>query len=322
MADQVLQQGNVATGSPPEIRKDHTGHAWIHAIATMRLWVLLPVGVFLVLALIGPLAANDPTAQNLSNRLQPPVFLDGSWSHPLGTDGLGRDIFARMLIASRLSLIVGALAAGISAVIGVSLGLLAGSRGGALDTMTTAMVELVLSIPTIVFGIVLVATLGQSMTNLVVILVISGWIGYARVVRLQARHLMHADFVLASVAIGANRRWIALRHLFPNVLPLVIVLFFQQVAAVMLWEASLTYLGIGLPIERVSLGGMIKDGQLQLFDGWWVSAAPGLVIALAVIGFSLLADWLQRELDPVRRTRRSRGSRRVEGGTASDIDHQ
>ncbi len=280
---------------------------WPTPFERQQAWVLLPIASFLLLALVGPVFSSDPTTQNLTNRLQPPVFLDGSWTHPLGTDGLGRDILARMLVAARLSLIVGAIAATISAVIGVGLGLLSGSVGGVLDTVTTALVELVLAVPTIVIGIVLVSTLGQSMTNLLVILVISGWIGYARVVRLQARNLMRSDFVLASVAIGVDRKRIAFVHLFPNVLPVVIVLFCQQVAAVMLWEASLTYLGIGLPIEEISLGGMIKEGQQQVFDGWWISVLPGLAIALAVVGFNLLADWLQIQLDPVRTSRRSRG---------------
>jgi peptide/nickel transport system permease protein len=279
---------------------------WLPLFEPRQAWSLLPITLFLLLALLGPLFGSDPTAQNLTNRLQPPVFLDGSWTHPLGTDGLGRDILSRMLVAARLSLIVGAIAASISAVIGVGLGLLSGSAGGVLDTVTTALVELVLAVPTIVIGIVLVSTLGQSMSNLLVILVISGWISYARVVRLQARNLMRSDFVLASVAIGADRRRVAFVHLFPNVLPVAVVLFCQQVAAVMLWEASLTYLGIGLPIEEISLGGMIKEGQQQVFDGWWISVLPGLAIALAVVGFNLLADWLQIQLDPVRTNRRPR----------------
>jgi peptide/nickel transport system permease protein len=174
--------------------------------------------------------------------------------------------------------------------------------------VTTALVELTLSVPTIVVGIVLVATLGQSMSNLIVILVISGWIGFARVVRLQARSLMGTEFVLASIAIGAGRFHVAFRHVLPNLLPVIVILACQQVAAVMLWEASLTYLGIGMPIERISLGGMVKEGQERVFDGWWISLFPGLAIALAVVGFNLLADWLQVQLDPERRTWRRRRS--------------
>lgn len=273
-------------------------------LADVQSIALIPLGLFLALAVLGPWFGDDPTAQDLANRLQPPMLFGGNWEHPLGTDSLGRDILARILVAARLSLLVGVAAASISAVIGVSLGLVAGSRGGSIDTIITAVVELSLSVPTIVIGIVLVSTLGQSITNLLVILVISGWIGYARVVRLQARNLIHADFITGAVAVGATRTRIAFVHVLPNVMPQVIVLFCQQVAAVMLWEASLTYLGIGLPIERTSLGGMIRDGQEHVFDGWWIAFMPGLAIALAVIGFNLLADWLQRARDPAHRSMR------------------
>lgn len=283
------------------------GDRWathLFQVANARAGALLPLVLFLGLALLGPWLSSDPTSQDLVNRLQPPAVFDGSWSHPLGTDGLGRDVLSRILVAARLSLVVGLVAASVSALIGVSLGLAAGSRGGILDTFVTAAVELVLSLPTIVIGIILVAILGQSLTNLLVILVISGWIGYARVVRLQTRNLIHADFITGAVALGATRRRIAFVHVLPNVMPQVIVLFCQQVAAVMLWEASLTYLGIGLPIERISLGGMIREGQEHVYDGWWIAFVPGLMIGLAVVGFNLLADWLQHERDPAHRTRR------------------
>lgn len=265
------------------------------------LTVLAPAALFLALAVAGPLVAGDPTTQDLANRLQPPAVLGGAWSHPLGTDSLGRDLLARVLHAVRLSLLIGLAAALLSAVAGVLVGLVGGMRGGMFDRLATILVELVLTVPTIVVGIVLTATLGQSLTNLVAILVLSGWIAHARVVRLQSRHLLHAGFVVAARASGAGMLRIARFHLFPNILPTVVVLFFQQAAAVMIWEASLTYLGIGLPIDRISLGSLIRDGQVHIFDGWWISVVPGLLIALAVIGFTLAADWIQATLDPVRR---------------------
>lgn len=307
VAEHSLPRRSPVVGAPP--RQSSVGQprpALFSRIAGANAISLLPLGLFLALALFGPMFSSDPNAQDLANRLQPPVFFDGQWNHPLGTDGLGRDILTRIMVAARLSLLVGAIAASVSAMIGVSLGLLAGSRGGWLDTSVTAAVELALSVPTIVIGIVLVSTLGQSFTNLLAILVISGWIGYARVVRLQARNLVRADFITGAVAIGASRARIARVHLLPNVMPQVIVLFCQQVAAVMLWEASLTYLGIGLPIERISLGGMIREGQQHVFDGWWIAFMPGLAIALAVIGFNLLADWLQSERDPAQSANRGR----------------
>jgi len=306
MAEQAIR--------PMPARTDHDAHAGIAAGRSARRrrfdsqWLLLvPVALFVALAMAGPFLAGDPSGQELANRLRPPLLAGGTWDHPLGTDGLGRDVLSRVMEGARLSLFVGLAAAGISAAIGVAAGLAAGAFGSIVDAFLTALVELTLSVPTIVIGIVLVATLGQSMTNLVAILVISGWIGYARVVRLQARSLMRAEFVTASQAIGAGRLQIAWRHVLPNLLPVIVVLACQQVAAVMLWEASLTYLGIGLPIERISLGGMVRDGQERVFDGWWISLYPGLAIALAVVGFNLLADWLQVRLDPVRRSWRKGG---------------
>lgn len=305
MVERTLTQRSVIGGERPirpSARKRWS--AFESRLADVQSIALIPLGLFLALAVLGPWFGDDPIAQDLANRLQPPMLFGGNWEHPLGTDSLGRDILARILVAARLSLLVGVAAASISAVIGVSLGLVAGSQGGSIDTIITAVIELSLSVPTIVIGIVLVSTLGQSITNLLVILVISGWIGYSRVVRLRARNLIHADFITGAVAVGATRTRIAFVHVLPNVIPQVIVLFCQQVAAVMLWEASLTYLGIGLPIERISLGGMIREGQEHVFDGWWIAFMPGLAIALAVIGFNLLADWLQHERDPARRPMR------------------
>lgn len=262
---------------------------------------LLPIVTFLMIALVGPLLGRDPQTQDLPNRLAPPVWIGGSWEAPLGTDGLGRDILARVMHGARLSLVIGLIAAGGSAVIGTAAGLVAAANRGIVDGVLTTIVEVLLSVPTIVVGIVLTTMIGQSLPNLLIILTLFGWISYARILRLQSRQLLGSDFVRASIAIGARRRWVIRHHLLPNVLPLLLVLLCQQIAAVMLWEASLTYLGVGLPVDRISLGGMIRDGQDAIFTGWWVSVLPGTMIVLAVLGFNLLADWLQERLDPARR---------------------
>jgi peptide/nickel transport system permease protein len=195
-------------------------------------------------------------------------------------------------------LIIGLFAALCAAVTGVALGLLAGIAGGLADDLVTALSEMVLAIPTIVVGLVVVATLGQGLANLIGLLVLTAWITQARVLRLQARRVMHSDFVTASLALGAGRRHVATRHVIPNVLPQIVVVLCQQVAAIMIWESSLTYLGIGLPIERVSLGGLIRDGQQHLFDAPWLGIIPGLVLAGAIVSFSVLAGWIQAWLEP------------------------
>ncbi|MBA2247208.1 MAG: ABC transporter permease [Chloroflexia bacterium] len=263
---------------------------------------MLPLAAFLVIAIPGRwLAAGDPEAQDLVGRLAPPVVLGGDWGRPLGSDGLGRDILSRIVAGAGLSLVIGVVAAIVSALIGIAAGLLAGILGGLVDTTVTLVSELALAIPTVVVGIVLTASLGQSLPNLLAVLIFTGWVSYARIVRLQSRQIVRSEFVEASFAIGARWPWVTLRHVIPNLRGIAIVLLFQQIAAVMLWEASLTYLGLGLPIERISLGGMIRDGQVQIFDAWWVSFFPGMVIVLAVVGFNLAADRIQAVLDPAMR---------------------
>ena len=270
---------------------------------TASLVMLVPVVAFLAMALVLPLFLHaSPTSQDLLGRLAPPAFMDGgSWAHPLGTDGLGRDILARVVHGARLSLLIGLVAATGTAVIGVLAGMLAGSGGRMLDGAVMLVVDVVMAVPFVVIGIVLTSILGQSLTNVLVILIVAGWVTYARIIRLQTRALIRSEFIQASFALGASRWHVFRSHLLPNLMPVLALLFFQQIAAMMLFEASLTYLGLGLPVERITLGGMVHDGQEQIFNGWWVSVFPGIAIALAVIGFNLLADWLQERSDPFRR---------------------
>ncbi|MDP8908235.1 MAG: ABC transporter permease [Chloroflexota bacterium] len=255
---------------------------------------LLPLTVFLALALLGPLAiAPSPVEQSLADRLAPPVLFGGDWRHPLGTDGLGRDLLARIAVAACLSLLIGLVATAITAAVGVTLGLLAGVIGGPVDRAISALVDIQLAVPYVVVGIAVAATLGQSVGTVVIVLVLTGWVTFARVVRIQARVVRQSDYVQAAVVLGASRARVIRRHILPNVLPAVLVLASQGVGAVMLYEASLTYLGVGLPVERITLGGLVDEGQDLIFQAWWVTALPGLVVALAIAGFNLLGDVLQ-----------------------------
>ncbi|HYJ13644.1 MAG TPA: ABC transporter permease [Thermomicrobiales bacterium] len=260
-------------------------------------WPVIPLLVFLAIIAFGWWPGLDPTEQNLTNRLQPPVGWGGTWEHPAGTDSLGRDLLSRVVIGARLSLIIGLVAALLAAGIGVVLGLWGGIAGGLADDLVTALSEMVLAIPTIVVGLVVVATLGQGLTNLLGLLVLTAWIAQARVLRLQARRVMHSDFVTASLALGAGVRHVATRHVVPNVSSLIVVVLCQQVAAIMIWESSLTYLGIGLPIEQVSLGGLIRDGQQHLFDAPWLGIIPGIVLAWGIVSFNVLSGCIQAWLE-------------------------
>lgn len=268
---------------------------------TMR--QVLPISLFLLLVLAGPLVIPmSPTAQDLSGRLQPPAWLDGgSWGHPLGTDGLGRDLLARIALGGRASLIVSVAAAFGAGTIGVALGVLSGMLGGLVDRMITMLVETLLAVPFITIGIVVTATVGQSTTNLILLLIFSGWITHARIVRLQVQSLARSEFITAALAVGAGRWHIATRHLLPNLAPVIIVVLCQQAGSMLLWSASLTYLGIGMPVGTVTLGGIVREGQDLIYNAWWVSVVGGLAIAFAVAGFNLFADWLQRRIDPTLR---------------------
>jgi peptide/nickel transport system permease protein len=263
---------------------------------------VLPILAFLALALVAPvILTSSPTAQDLAGRLQSPIWLGGSWDHPMGTDGLGRDLLARIAVGARSSLIISGIAAFGAAVVGVAAGLVAGIRGGLADRVITMLVETLLAVPFITFGIVVTATVGQSAANLLFLLIFSGWITHARIVRLQTQSLMRSGFVEAAYAVGAGRFHIAIFHLLPNLAPVIVVVLFQQAGAMMLWSASLTYLGIGLPVEQITLGGIVRDGQELIYTAWWVSVVGGLAIALAVVGFNVFAEWLQRRFDPTLR---------------------
>jgi len=260
--------------------------------------LLLPIALFLIAALVLPaIYAGSPTAQDLQGRLKPPLLFDGgSWAHPLGTDGLGRDVLARTLAAMSLSLRIGVLAALGASAIGITLGLIAAGGNRAIDASITTLSDVVLTVPFVVVGIVVTAILGQGLPNVLAVLVVTGWVAYARIVRLQARAIARSDFVLAAKALGGSRRHIAVAHILPNLSPVLVLLICQQIGAMMLYEASLTYLGIGLPIERLSLGGLVQAGQDQIFKAWWIGFMPGCALALAVIGLNLAAEWLQRRM--------------------------
>jgi peptide/nickel transport system permease protein len=263
-----------------------------------RASLLVPIALFALVLLAGLiLPTGMATDQSLTDRLQPPVTAGGSWDHPLGTDGLGRDLLARIARGSWTSLQIGLFASGIAALIGVGFGIASGLLGGWVDRFLTLLSEVMLTVPSVVVGVVLTSTLGQSLRNLIVILVASGWISYARVLRLETRQLAASEFVLSSTAIGATRLHIAVRHLLPNLLPTFLVLFFQQVGGMMLWEASLTYLGLGARPDTITLGGIVRDGQEQIFNGWWVSVFSGLTVAIAIVGFAFFGDWLRERFD-------------------------
>ncbi len=295
--DEAMRIPAVALGQPEEHAPAHDREQAGERRSRRSLWPLLPLALFFGFALLGPVAIpTSPSTQDLLGRLQPPVFAGGSWDHPLGTDGLGRDVLARLAHGARFSLFVGLVAAANAAAVGVLLGAIAGLTGGLVDRVVTALVTVMMAIPAIVIGIVVTAALGQGLINLLVILLIGGWVIYARIVRLQAAGIVRSEYVAASHALGAGRSHILWQHLIPNLVPTVMVLVAQGIASVMVYEATLTYLGLGLSVETVTLGSLVREGQQVLFNAWWVGFFPGALIALAVVGFNFAADWAQARL--------------------------
>jgi peptide/nickel transport system permease protein len=249
------------------------------------------VGLLVGLAIIGPMVAGDPDKQVLRERLLPPVLFGGSMSHPFGTDQLGRDLLARVIAGARVTLLLSGAVTLISMIVGVALGMLAGLKPGRLDGAIRFLVDVQIALPVVVVAIAATALFSPGFLLVFLVLFSTGWVAYQRVVRLQTRALSTAQFVEASRSIGASERWIVTRHLLPNLSGTIAVLATQQMAAVILFEAALSYLGLGMPPDAVTWGRMVADGRESMFNAWWVAVVPGAFIALAVLGFNLIGEW-------------------------------
>jgi peptide/nickel transport system permease protein len=253
-----------------------------------------------LLATFAPtLSPGDPIKNSLLDRLTPPMWAaGGDAKHPLGTDTLGRDVASRLLHGARVSLVVGFSAVLVAGVLGVTLGLLSGWYRGWLDDLLMRLGDVQLAFPVLVLAVAVLAVLGASLGNLIVVLGVTGWITYARIVRGEVLTLRERDFVAAARALGAHDWWILRRHLLPNVLPPITVVATFSVARTIIAEASLSFLGLGIPAPQPSWGAMLDEGRNYITTGWWLALFPGLAILLLVLGINLVGDWLRDVLDP------------------------
>jgi peptide/nickel transport system permease protein len=253
-----------------------------------------------VIALFAPmLSPSDPIRNSLLVRLTPPMWAaGGDAKHPLGTDTLGRDVASRLLYGARVSLVVGFSAVVVAGVLGVVLGLISGWYGGRLDDVVMRLGDVQLAFPVLVLAVAVLAVLGASLVNLILVLGATGWIAYARIVRAEVLSLREREFIAAAQALGAHDTFILRRHLLPNVLPSITVVATFSVARTIIAEASLSFLGLGIPAPEPSWGAMLDEGRNYITTGWWLALFPGLAILLVVLGINLVGDWLRDELDP------------------------
>jgi peptide/nickel transport system permease protein len=245
------------------------------------------------------LAPFDPQEQRLEARLQPPAWLGGTArSNWLGTDNLGRDILSRIVYGSRISLLVGAATVVLAGVVGCSLGAVAGYFGKGIDEAVGKITEIFLAFPFLLLAIALMAFLGQGVVNIILALMMSRWVQYCRVVRGEVLSLKQRDFVTAAKALGGQDLYILARHVVPNTLASVTVVATFAMAIVIISEASLSFLGLGVPASIPTWGSMLSEGRSYMNRAPWLTIFPGLAIFITVFGINLLGDGLRDILDP------------------------
>jgi len=257
--------------------------------------------LFFVLCALFPqwIAPHDPYAQSLIRRLKPPSFMDrGVAGYYLGTDQLGRDTLSRIIYGSRVTLIVSLFAVMVSAAIGIWAGLAAGFFGGRTDATIQRLIDMQLAFPVVLLVIAIVAVVGPSLTNLVILMGLSAWPRFARIVRGSVLSVRGLEYIEAARSIGASKLRIMMQHILPNILSAIIVYASFELARMILLEATLSFLGLGVQPPTPTWGGMINDGKNYLSISWAVSLLPGVAIALIILAFNLLGDELRDALDP------------------------
>jgi peptide/nickel transport system permease protein len=248
------------------------------------------------------IAPYDPVESSLRNRLLPPFWIDGgSTDHILGTDKVGRDILTRLIYGSRVSVVIASVSILVGGFIGVSLGIIGGYFGGWVDSLIMRAVDISLSIPIILLGLVLVAALGPSKSTVIIVVVILLWSRYARLARGETLAVRTQDYIARARVSGASHTRIMIHHVFPNIFNSVMVLATLQVGFVIILEATLSFLGAGIPRPTPAWGLMVADGRSLVVTAWWLAFFPGIAIMLVVLSMNLLGDWLRDKFDPKQR---------------------
>ncbi|MFW6116314.1 MAG: ABC transporter permease [bacterium] len=245
------------------------------------------------------IAPCDPLKPDLVARLKPPMWEDDAGEvHVLGTDQLGRDVLSRIIFGSRVSLLVALGVVPISSILGVSVGLISGYVGGILDDVLMRLGDIQLSLPFMLLVLAVVAAVGPSLRNVILILGIVGWVRYAKLVRGEVLSLREREFILAARSIGAGTGRIVFRHLLPNVMSPAVVLVTLAIPQIIVAEAGLSFLGLGIQPPTPSWGEMLSAGREYIWTAWWLSTFAGIAISIVVLGANMLGDWVRDEMDP------------------------
>jgi len=270
------------------------------AVEGLPIFASILVALFLIAALFAPwVAPHDPGQANFLFALAPPAWEEGgSLSYLLGGDNLGRDVLSRLIYGARLSLIVSLFAIVFAGGVGVFLGLIAGYAGGAIDSVIMRVVDSFLAMPFILMALGFVAALGTSVTNIIIVMAITNWARYARLVRGEVLSVRARDFVALARVAGQPRWRIGVRHILPNVANSIIVLATLDLGRVIILEASLSFLGLGVQPPNISWGLMLADGRSYMSVAWWMTVMPGLAILFTVLSLNIFGDWLRDRLDP------------------------
>ncbi|MGI2328221.1 ABC transporter permease [Planococcus sp. YIM B11945] len=254
----------------------------------------------LIVAILAPLLVPmDPSTQNIAGRLMPPGWVsDEGIKHLLGTDQLGRDVLSRVIYGSRISIMVAVGAVFIGGAIGLIVGLVSGYAGGWVDSVLMRLVDMQLAFPFLLLALTMVTILGPSIMNVVLVLSVTSWISYAKVVRSSVLSVKYLEFIEASKAAGTKQFFILFRQILPNIISPFIVVASFQVATLIIAESSLSFLGLGVPTSEPTWGAMLADGREYMTDAWWIAIYPGVMLMLVAMSANLFGDGLRDVLDP------------------------
>ena len=285
---------------PIDAAAEDTAESWRRSLARLPWTAFVIIAVMVFVAIFAPvLAPHSPTEQSLPDKLKPPAWQEGgSTRHLLGTDVLGRDLLSRLVYGARVSLTVAAFALLSGGTIGLAVGILAGYLGGRPDSFLMRVVDATLTFPTILIALLLSVSLGPGLGTIVLAITVIIWARFARVVRGEVLGVKARDFVALARVHGCSHLRIMARHIVPNVMNTFMVLMTLHIGFVIIVEASLSFLGAGIPPPTPSWGQMVADGRSHIASAWWIAVVPGTAIMLVVLAFNLFGDWLRDWLDP------------------------